>query len=149
VVQKLGAGHPHFHIPLLPLAFFSPETAFFLWAVVSFFCLIVSFIIIFKEIAISMNPFRVWVLILGVMAFAGTGTIIITGQLSFILLLLVTLVWVEARRDRWTKAGIFLPYLILRKKFFSAFMAMAIAGFFFVLGMLFLGLRPLNFGWRH
>lgn len=148
----LNLNPPHFHIFFLPFAFFSPNTAFFLWETVSFFCLIVSFIIIFKEIGISMNPFRVWVIILGVMAFAGTGTIIITGQLSFIILLFVTLFWIEARHDRWTRAGvflgiglsikiflvIFLPYLILRKKFFSALMATMVAGLFFVLGILIL-----------
>jgi hypothetical protein len=63
------------------------------------------------------------------LTFTGTGTVVITGQASLLLLAFVTLAWRSARRSAWPTAGvvlglamsvkpfllIFVPYFLLRR----------------------------------
>lgn len=144
---------PHFHLPLLPLALLPPAFALALWGVVSLLSLLASLGLIIREVGLKLTPWRCRLGLLGLLSFAGTGAIFVTGQLSFLLLLPVTLAWVEARRGRWTIAGvylglamsvklfllIFVPYLVLRRQFRAAAGAGAGAALCYVAGLIVFG----------
>lgn len=123
---------PHFHIPLLGLAWLRPELAIVVWGFVSLACLALSWIVITNETGIDLrSPWRWRLAVVGALLFAGTGATFLTGQLSFPLLLIVTMCWIHARHGRWDRAGIFLgiavslkpflliivPYLVLKRRF--------------------------------
>lgn len=136
---------PHFHLPLLVLAMLSPGQALAAWALASLASLGGSLFLIAKEIEIRINVVRALWGLLALLAFAGTGTLIVTGQVSLLLLGPVTLAWLAARRGNWTRAGvwlglamsikpfllIFVPYLLVRRRFVAAVTALlAVAGAF-------------------
>jgi hypothetical protein len=146
---------PHFHLLLLPFTLFSSKSALALWGIVSVLCLVVSLRLSMWEIGFEFSSRHGWLGLLGMLGFVGTSTVFMTGQLSFLLLLPVTLAWVEARRGHWGRAGgylgltmsvkpfllIFLPYLVLRRRIRAAVMAGIVgAGCFFV-GMVVFGLE--------
>lgn len=137
----LNLNPPHFHLLILPLAYFTPKTAFILWAAISFSCLLMSLYIIFHEVKVKLNLWKLMLLIVAILAFAGTSTVVVTGQVSFILMLLFTLFWMNSRHGRWKSAAIylgllvafklfliiFLPYLLLQKKWGALFTASGVA----------------------
>lgn len=125
---------PIFHVLLFPLTSLSLETAFAIWGVLSMMAFLVFIRILTQELKISFTLNQVGVVILGVLAFAGTGALLYTGQLSLVLLLPFTLAWVNARNRNWVKSGIFLGVLSSIKPFFLIFLP------FFILRRLFPGL---------
>ena len=149
----LNLNPPHFTILILPLALFSPKIALLLWSLISLFFFLASLFIIFREVEVKFNSWRVMLLVIGLLAFAGTGSVAVTGQLSFIMMLLITLFWVESRNDRWIRAGIylglsmsiklflmiFLPYLLLRKRWRAVIVASGVALSCYCLGIMILG----------
>lgn len=149
----LNLNPPHFTILILPLALFSPKIALLLWSLISLLFFLASFFIIFREVEVKFNSWRVVLLVIGLLAFAGTGTVVVTGQLSFIMMLLITLFWVDSRNDRWIRAAIylglamsiklflmiFLPYLLLRKRWRAVIVASGVALACYGLGIMILG----------
>lgn len=146
---------PHFHIPLLLLALMRPESAIIFWGIGSLASLVVTWILIRKEIGLKIKtPWHWRIAILGALGFAGTGATFVTGQLSFLLLLLVTMCWLEARHERWNMAGlyigiaislkpfmlIFMPYLALRRQFRAVCVSTAVMMLCFGTGLLVFGL---------
>jgi len=127
--QFLNMNPPHFHLLMLPFAAFGPRGAFLLWVALNLIALLVNLRIIAQELRIHWTPRRVLWTSAGVLLCSATGTIAVTGQLTFLLLLPVTLAWISARHGSWSKAagylgvcasikpflGIFLIYLILRR----------------------------------
>jgi hypothetical protein len=150
----LNLNPPHFMLLILPLAFFSPNIALLLWSLINLFFFIVSIIIIFQEVKVKLNLQRVIILVVVLLAFAGTGAVVVTGQLSFIMMFLITIFWVESRQNNWNKGAIFLglaisikmfllifiPYLLLRKKWLSFLITISVALSVFVLGILLFGI---------
>ena len=144
---------PHFTLLILPLALFSPQIALLLWILINLFCLLASLLIIFRKLKVKFNSWRVMLLVIGLLAFAGTGAVVFTGQLSFIMMLLITLFWAESRSDRWVRAGIYLglsmsiklflliffPYLLLRKKWRAVIVASGVALSCYCLGVMIFG----------
>ena len=130
-IQFLNLNPPHFHLILLPLAPLPPRWALAVWGIVSLVCLAFSLRLIARESGIVLTPWRRRLAALALLSFAGLGAVALTGQVSFILLLPVTLAWIRARRGKWAEAGvylglamsvklflaIFLPYLVLRRRF--------------------------------
>ena len=119
--EFLDLNPPHAHLPLLPLATMTPWGALVVWTLASVICLMLSVWLIVKHTSVSLASVHPSLLVLGLFAFAGTQTVIVTGQLSFILLLPVTLAWLSARRGRWTMTGFYLGLLISLKLFFLIF----------------------------
>jgi len=140
---------PHFHLAVLPFVLFSPKAALALWGLVNLLCLIASLCLIVREVGVEITPLRFFAGLFGLLAFTGTSTVLVTGQLSFLMLLPVTLAWIEARRGRWTTTGVylgvvisfkpfllvFIPYLLLRRKFRAAAAACSIPTLACVIGL--------------
>jgi alpha-1,2-mannosyltransferase len=158
--QFYNLNPPHLHILILPLTIFSIHGAFIIWGVASVIALVISLRVIQKEVGFPMTPWRFLVILFGVLMFIGTPTVCVTGQMSLLLLLPVTYAWREARRGRWTNAGIFLgavasvkpfmlvflPYLILRREFRAAAAACVMIALSFLAGILVFGI-PAHASW--
>jgi hypothetical protein len=148
-IQFLNLNPPHFHLILLPLAPLSARWALAVWGMASLVCLALSLRLIARESGIALTPWRRRLAALAFLSFAGLGAVAVTGQVSFILLLPVTLAWVRARRGKWAEAGIylglamsvkpflaiFLPYLVLRRRFVALGTAVGAAAGAFLVGL--------------
>jgi len=148
-IQFLNLNPPHFHLILLPLAPLPGRWALIVWGIVSLVCLGVSLRLIAREAGVVLTPWRWRLAALALLSFAGLGAVAVTGQVSFILLLPMTLAWIRARRGRWAEAGvylglamsvksflgIFLPYLVLRRRFDALGAALAAGAGAFVIGL--------------
>lgn len=125
---------PHFHLIVLPLALLPPLLALCGWGVLSASCLYYSLKVIYRESALRIPCSRYWLVALGLLSFTGTQMMLVTGQLSWVLFLPITLAWAAARQGRWSSAGtylgfamsvkpfllIFLPYLVLQRQWRAA-----------------------------
>jgi hypothetical protein len=152
---------PHFHLLLLPLALFPAGVALSLWAVASLMCLGGSLYVIVRELDLELSWSTCYRAAIWLLAFAGMGAVLGTGEMSFLLSLPVTLAWAAARRGRWSQAGIylglamslklflliFIPYLMLRR-LGAALASGAAAAACFVAGVLVFG--PASYwSWLH
>jgi len=122
---------PHFHLLLLPLSVLSESLSLFLWNIVNFAALFLVLHWTQQELLLTPSTNQKRLLTIGFLAFTGTGAHLVTGQLSFLLLIPVTLAWIHARKNQWGKTGIylglacsmklffliFIPYLILQRQF--------------------------------
>ncbi len=125
----LNMNPPHAHLPLLLLAPLSIQVAAVVWSIASAVGLIASFAIALGELGIRPTPRGILFGVLAASVFSATGAIVITGQLSFLLLPVITLAWRGARREAWARAGtwlgvaisikpfllVFIPYFVLRR----------------------------------
>jgi hypothetical protein len=116
---------PHFHLLLLPLAWLSNDVAMGVWVVFSAACLLVAFKLLLEEVPIEWTPVKRQLAVVGMLAFIGTGTALVTGHISFVLFLLLTLAWRDARRGRWTRSAVALglglsvkPFLLMLVPFY-------------------------------
>jgi hypothetical protein len=146
---------PHFHLLLLPIAFLPPKVALAIWGWSTLFCLIISLGLIAREMKVKVTPLRFLTVLSALLALAGTSTVLVTGQISIWLMLPMTLCWLEARKGRWTVAGIylglvislkpflliFIPYLLLRRKYLAVVSAGAVIALLFTIGFLIFGLN--------
>jgi len=111
------------------LIFLSIEDAFLLWALFSLGALLASLRLFSREISLNITIIQSVIVLIGLLVFTGTGLLLRSAQISFLLLLPFTLAWINARHKNWGKVGtylglcacikpfflIFLPYLILKK----------------------------------
>lgn len=130
----LNVNPPHFHLLLLPLAKLTPMMALTVWAAANLLSLAICLLLVVRELGLTITPTRALWSLLALLSFAATGAVIITGQMSLLLLLPVTLAWREARHERWSRAGvwvglamsvkpfllIFLPYFMARRQWLAA-----------------------------
>jgi hypothetical protein len=108
---------PHFHLLLLPLAWLSNDVALGVWLVFSAACLLLAFKVMLAEVRIEWTPLKRQLALVGLLAFIGTGTALVTGHISFILFLLLTLAWRDARHGRWTRSAVALALALSVKPF--------------------------------
>jgi hypothetical protein len=148
-IQFLNLNPPHFHLILLPLAPLTGRWALIAWGMISLVCLGLSLRLIARESDVVLTPWRCRLAALALLSFAGLGAVAVTGQVSFILLLPMTLAWIRARRGRWPEAGVylglaisvkpflglFLPYLVLRRRFDALGTALGAAAAAFLVGL--------------
>jgi hypothetical protein len=130
---------PHFHLLMMPFGLVPAAAAFGAWIALSVGALIVSLRITLRALRMHAD-YRtvVWSTIL--LAAAGpTLAQLATGQVAWMLALPVTAAWACARRGEWTRGGlllgiaasfkpflwIFLPYLVLRRRWRAAGAALA------------------------
>lgn len=146
---------PHFHFLLLPLAWLSPAWALSLWTVMNLVAFAGSLLLVAKELKIRLPPWAGALLILAFLGFSGTGFLILTGQMTFLLLPWLTLAWIKARQGHWTQAGIylgiamslklflllFLAYFLIRGQVRSAAVACGVMSFCYFTGMMVFGLE--------
>jgi hypothetical protein len=117
----LNMNPPHVHLVVLPLALLTPGWALIGWIVLNVASLTASLRIIVKELRIrTTTAGMLWGLFLA-LAFAGTGAVIVTGQLSWLLLLPVTLAWRAMRSRAHTRAGFYLGLAMSVKPFLAIF----------------------------
>jgi len=147
---------PHFHILLFPLAFLPELAALSLWSLANLLALLVVLRLIHNELNLLFSLNQQRLLTLGFLAFAGTGAHFVTGQLSFLLALPVTLAWISARKNQWNKTGmylgiacsmklfflIFLPYLFLQRQFKAMFGIIGVLFGCFGIGLAVFGIEP-------
>jgi hypothetical protein len=112
---------PHFHLLVLPLAVLSPPHALGVWFGASVFCLVFSILLIARELGIAWTPRTVFYAILAVLLPSATGMVVLTAQLTFLLLLPMTIAWIAARRGNWSRAGILLGLVVSVKPFLGLF----------------------------
>jgi hypothetical protein len=120
--QLLNMNPPHFHLLILPLAMFGPMTALWLWGLANVAALILSLRLIASELGLPWTPSRLEWTFAAVVACSATGASVITGQLTFLLLLPVTVAWIAARRGNWTRAAVYLGVCASVKPFLGIFL---------------------------
>jgi hypothetical protein len=144
---------PHFQLLVLPLALLAPGAALTLWAAASLLCLGASVLVIVRELDLKPSAWSCWRGAVWLLAFSGTGAALGTAEVSFLLVLPLTLGWAAARHDHWKRAGVFLglamglklfllifiPYLALRRRPGAAAVSCATATAWFVGGLLIVG----------
>jgi hypothetical protein len=152
-LQFLNMNPPHFHLIVLPFAALRVDQAAIVWMAASLFALMLSLALIGRELGIAWTPFSVLLVVLGVLSFSGTQAFFLTGQITMLLMLAMTVCWMAARHGRWGAAAvwiglcisvkpfvaIFLPYLLLTRRYRAAFVAIATAAALFALGFLVFG----------
>lgn len=145
---------PHFHLPVLPLALLEPRLALAIWLGLGLLALAGSTALIVRQVGWRITPSRLTWGLLALLVFPGTAAMCGTGQISWLLLLLVTIMWIDARRGRWSRVGIwlglamsvkpffliFVPYLLLRRRIGAVVASLVVAALCFALGLLVFGL---------
>lgn len=112
---------PHFHLLLLPLAGRSPGWALTIWGAFNLLALALAMWIVTTELNLKWTTAGTLWSVLFSVANASTGAIVVTGQLTFLILLCLTLAWRAARRSRWVSAAIWLGVLASVKPFLGLF----------------------------
>ena len=153
--QLLNMNPPHFHLLILPLARLAPGDAMPIWSLMGLVGLLWSAWLITRELHVRWTPIGALWSLLAFLVCSPTGAVVFTGQVTFLLLPLITLAWIAARRRSWVRAGLLLgivagikPHLGLFGVFFlvagqwRAAVAMAST----VIGSFTIGL--LVFGWE-
>ena len=121
VGQFLNMNPPHFHLAILPFALLAPDRALQAWIVVNLAAFLVSLWIITRELGLVWSPSRALWVALGVLVFSSTGAVVVTGQLTFLLMLMMTLAWRAARRGHLIAAACWLGVLTSIKPFLAIF----------------------------
>jgi alpha-1,2-mannosyltransferase len=122
IYQFLNLNPPHFHLLLLPIAPLPPPVALTIWSLASLLGLGFSVRVTLREVGRRVSPAAAVWGIFGTLAFAGTGALAVTGQLSWLLLVPITLAWQAARRQRWTRAGLWMGVGLSVKPFLAVFL---------------------------
>lgn len=104
----LNMNPPHFHLLILPLTPLSPASALAVWAVMGLSGLLWSTWLVTRELRLKWTGPRVIWATLAMLACSSTSAVIMTGQLTFQLLPLITLAWIAARHRSWIRAGVWL-----------------------------------------
>ncbi|MDR3633403.1 MAG: glycosyltransferase family 87 protein [Isosphaeraceae bacterium] len=162
VVDLWNMNPPHFHLVLLPLALLPWQAALALWFVIGFCSLGLSLRLTLRAADVRLTPRATELGLIAVAGFSGTATIFSTGQLTLLMLLPVTLIWLEARRGRWIHSGVYLglcmsvkpflllllPYFLLSRRWGAAATAVGTAGAAFALGLLMFGVENTQMWYR-
>ena len=121
IVQLLDLNPPHFHWLLIPLTGLSVEAAFVVWSLAGLACLLTSLALIQRELRPGWSAAGLMWTLLWIVSSAASATTFVTGQLTFFVMLPVTLAWIAARRGAWTRAALLLGMLTSVKLFFGVF----------------------------
>ena len=122
--QFTNMNPPHFHLLLVPLALLPPAVALASWMLGGLASCLLSGWLVVREVRLSTRVAGPAVLAgVYLTAWAGTGSLLLTGQLSWLLLLPLTLMWSAVRRERWSLAGVIVGILASIKSFLLVPMA--------------------------
>jgi hypothetical protein len=146
---------PHFHILLLPLGLLPRSQALLVWGLGSLAAVFLSFLMVLRELGLRLTFVSATLTAVLLLNFVGTTMVMVTGQLSFLLLWPITASWVAARRGAWVRAAclcgiaasvkpflvLLLPLFALRGGFRSASAGLLAAGAAFVVGVIVFGVE--------
>ena len=108
---------PHVVLALVALTWFTRETAFAIWVVLSLASVIWAIALIFRELELRVTVGTVSLTVLALLSAAPTGALIFSAQIAWILWGPITFVWASARRGQWIAAGLALGILTSIKPF--------------------------------
>jgi hypothetical protein len=125
---------PHFHLLMRPFTWFSPPVAFGLWLALGIAALAASLSLTYRTLGLRLSPAGAALAVVAILAAAPTIAVLLTGQFAWMLALAVTWAWMRARSARWIAAaaalgvaaslkpflGLFLPYLLLHRRWAAA-----------------------------
>ena len=118
--------HPNLNPPIQtllfsPLALVSYGTAFGIWSLLSLILGLVSIYLIFDAYRNELRPFHVFELSIVFLLFFPTILTILLGQISNVLLFLITIAWISARKGNDRISGIMLGIVLSLKIFTGLF----------------------------
>lgn len=108
---------PHSHFLLLPLVWLDADAALGVWCVANALCGLWAVRLILQELHLELTDMQRKLTVIGLLAFVGMSTAIITAHLSFVMFLCLTLCWRSARRGGWTAVGVWLGLALSVKPF--------------------------------
>jgi hypothetical protein len=132
---------PHVQLLAMPLGYLTYSQALFAWVTVSLVCLLTSVTLIMRELRASWSR----AVLVGALTISSAAftTVAVTSEITFVLMLPLTLAWLAWRRERWIACGawlgvsasaklfllLFVPWLIWRRRWdaVAAFAAAAAA----------------------
>jgi len=120
-MQLWNMNPPHFHAIILPFAQLEPAAALFAWAMVNLACLVLALAWIGRELRFVWTARRVLTATLAVIFCSATSALVVTGQLSFLLMLPITAAWIAMRRGKWVAAAFVLGIVTSVKPIFGIF----------------------------
>lgn len=155
-MTKYGNLNPPFLTALLlPLCYFNYAQALFCWTVISLGCLILSAVLILKEfkqdsLSYSYPHSYRWPIIFAIMLYVASSVTVSYGQVSNLLLLLMTGSWIAGRKKCEILSGIlisiacsiklfcglFLLYFLFSKQL-KAFLSASVSGIIILFGTIF------------
>ena len=112
---------PHFHVLILPFALLAPLPALVSWSILNLAALTWALRLIARELAVRWTWHRLVLTLVAVLVCSATGLVVTTGQMTFLLMLPVTLAWIVARHDRWPRAAVYLGVAASVKPFLGVF----------------------------
>ena len=118
VLDLRNLAAPHVMVPFLLVGRLGFLTSVCVWAFASVLGALFSWSIVRHELAWRPSPADWLVAIPLVLSSSLLQIVLVTGQITFIVLPLVALVWAWARRERWILAGFGLGVLVATKPFF-------------------------------
>jgi hypothetical protein len=153
---------PHFHLLFWPLFSLPVGTAYLIWTVLNVIVFVTTLIVVVRTLRIQLSV-PTWAMIgLAAMFSAPVLAWSITGQLTGLLFGATTWVWLQMRRERWTRAavaigllcsvkpflGTLFLYLIIRRQFRAVFTAALAAVTAFAVGVATFGIQA-HRDWLH
>ena len=125
---------PHFALFTTPFWYLPYHQAFLLWLGSGLVCLVLSLRIVWRELEYPRSMRLMLVAGAAVLSFAPFVLVASTGELTYFLLLPLTLGWRACRRGRWQAAGLwlgacasvklflllFLPWLLIQRRWRAA-----------------------------
>jgi dolichol-phosphate mannosyltransferase len=115
---------PHFHLLLVPLTLLpEPDWAYIVYLVLSAWCLYYCVHRTIAATGLELTPERRRLGIVFALLFCGTAAMLFTGQLTFFLMVPVTLAWLAARRGQWAKSGALVGIALSVKPFLGVLLA--------------------------
>jgi hypothetical protein len=150
---------PHFHLIILPFAALPIYPALALWLVINILCLYLSLRAIRLELRLTEIQWQFT--LVGVLAFAGTTASVLSVHCSFLLMFLVTRMWLASRHGRGASAGLYLglamsvkpfllmllPYFLLRRRWRTLFAAVMMSLLCYAVGAAVFGMDA-HSSWR-
>ena len=110
---------PHFHFFIWPLIFFEIGWAFYIWTVINIGAFVLSLIAIARATNVVLSPTGRMLVTLALLWGAPTLAWSVTGQMTGVVVALITWIWLDVRSGRWTRAGIAIGLAVSIKLFFG------------------------------
>ena len=146
---------PHANVALLPLTALAPSAALPVWLALSVLALADTGRRTIRGTDARLGWFGALALFVYLLAWAPTAAMVLTLQVSLLVMWVVALAWLHARRGEWASAGLWLglagsvkpfllvslPYLAIRRQWTALGCALAAVGGMVALGIAVFGLE--------